>query len=123
MNTIYGPAIFEKGKALDHHEVLFSFLTKRLARKPESRRTKASMFALLEKYTHLSKCVANRYLWSVMSIAMRWESIARYGCAFENCPEKTELLELAEKRRKGIRDPLAEERLFRWGAECKHCPT
>ncbi|EPQ55151.1 hypothetical protein GLOTRDRAFT_111140 [Gloeophyllum trabeum ATCC 11539] len=78
---------------------------------------------LLEKYKNVPRATRQRHSWSVMSLPARWECIDLFGCEYKNCPEKAALLEIQQARKKGTRDPVLEDRLFRWGAEARICSS
>lgn len=121
INSRYGHAVFEKGFTISHHQVLLYFLNRRISRHPESYRTKQAIKLLLKRYVNLAETSSRRYLWTLLPVAARWDCIRFYGCKNTACPERQELLVLKGKRRRGSRDPVVEERLFKWGGQSKAC--
>lgn len=121
MNSRYGHAIFDKGFTISHHEILFYFLNRRIARHPESYRTKQAIKLLLKRYVNLARTSSQRYLWTLLPVAARWDCVHLYGCKNPECPELQELFVLKDKRQRGSRDPVVEERLFKWGGQSKAC--
>ena len=117
----YGLAPFERASTISDRCILYYFLHRRISRKPASYSSYDAIRGLLKKYTHVPGTTRQRCGWMVLPISGRWDCLTLYGCGFENCPEKRELLELKERRKRGVRDPAVEERLYKWGGESKAC--
>lgn len=92
-----------------------------MTRKPAAYRSYDAIRALLKKYTNVPNTTRRKHGWFILKIGGRWDCITLYGCAHPKCPEKTELLELKERRKRGVRDTEVEARLYRWGGESKAC--
>jgi len=116
---------FEKASQIhdENDTILFNFLYKRLSRKPSAFRTLEGMQGLLQKYTHIPKIVRSRYVWLTLPLSGKWNALedARYGCCRPECPEKKALLNLKQRRKRGVRNPEVEDRLTTWGEQSKFC--
>ncbi|KAI0074673.1 hypothetical protein K474DRAFT_1665108 [Panus rudis PR-1116 ss-1] len=121
MYSHYGIAPFEKASHTSDWEVLFIYLYRRLSKQPDAYRTLKSIQHLLKRYTKVPRSTQRRHRWTALSISGKWDCITLYGCDYNGCPEKKELLKLREKRVRGVRDPIVEERLLKWGVEAKAC--
>ena len=121
----YGLAPFARASTLSHTEILLYFLHRRLARRSAARmqRTPAAMLALLQKYHHVPPTTRQRHGWLILSVSQRWNEMdsGYYGCGNPGCEELETLLELRKQRVKGVRDPVVEDRLYRWGGASKAC--
>lgn len=76
---------------------------------------------LFDDFVRLPHSLERRYSWTNLTISNKWDCIGHYGCDYKACPEKQALLKLREKRVKGVRDPVVEERLDRWGGKARAC--
>lgn len=118
----YGLKPFERASTVRDETILFYFLHRRISRKPSAYKSPEAMLTLLQKFANVPRATRNRHSWILLSIAGRWECLdAQFGCENPTCPEKAELLKLREKRQRGVRDPIIEERLYKWGGASKAC--
>lgn len=117
----YGVSPFERASNMSDTIILYYFLYRRLSRKPSAYRTEEAMLGLLKKYANVPETTRRRHGWMILTIYGRWECLDLYGCGNPDCPEKEELLRLGEKRKRGVRDPVVEDRLFQWGGASKAC--
>lgn len=92
-----------------------------MSRKPEQYKEYSAIRGLLKKYTRVPSTTRRRHGWMILTISGRWDCLTLYGCANPDCTERDELLRLRELRKRGVRDPVVEERLYRWGGESKAC--
>lgn len=76
---------------------------------------------LMNDYASLPNSTERRYKWSNLNISARWDCLTFYGCDNESCEEKKALLKARANRRRGVRDPVWEERLENWGKKSKPC--
>ena len=122
--TRYGIAPFERASSISGTCILFYFLFRRISRNPAQYRRYDAMKKLLKKYTTLAPAQKSARGWAIMNIADRWghlEPDTGYGCHYGECPERMALKKLKSQRKRGRRDAVVEERLYKWGAEAKAC--
>lgn len=117
----YGKAPFERGSQLSHNEIIIFFLWRRFSSKPNAYKSPEAILGLLKKYRNVPWTTRQRHGWMTLSISGRWDCIEMYGCKHADCPERQVLLYLKEKRIRGKRDPVIEDRLFQWGGVSKAC--
>ncbi|KAJ7142896.1 hypothetical protein C8R44DRAFT_761356 [Mycena epipterygia] len=119
----YGLAPFRKAAKCEGYSdpVVFYYVEHRIKRDGLQMHTPADWRRLLNDYVKMPRSVAQRYQWSNLTISGKWDCLELYGCDGENCPEQKALEELREKRVRGVRDPIIEERLDKWGAKPKAC--
>ncbi|CCM03023.1 uncharacterized protein FIBRA_05140 [Fibroporia radiculosa] len=113
--THYKLEPFERGSTLSHNNIIFFFLHRRLSRKPSTYKTPDAMLTLLKKFDHVPRTTRKRHGWMILAVSGRWDCLTLYGWGYFCCPELKALLELKDRRVRGVRDPLVEERLFQWG--------
>ncbi|TFK50998.1 hypothetical protein OE88DRAFT_1630807 [Heliocybe sulcata] len=127
----YGLAPFERAasRISKNHIIFFYFIHRRASKRQQKLVSVDDWVKLLRKYVNVPDATRRRHNWTILSTPDRWECLdgLGYGCSFENCPEKTELVKISQKRVRGQRDPEAEDRLFKFGAlskawwgRCKH---
>ncbi|KIP03878.1 hypothetical protein PHLGIDRAFT_37226 [Phlebiopsis gigantea 11061_1 CR5-6] len=119
----YGLEPFERASTISDSCILFYFLHRRISRKPAAYRSHDAIRVLLKKYTNIPEAIRRRHGWGILTVSGRWDCLEYYGCVFANCPERTELLELKVRRQRGVCNPDAEARLYRWGDETRMCST
>ncbi|KAH9920186.1 hypothetical protein B0H21DRAFT_781685 [Amylocystis lapponica] len=121
----YGLAPFDRASTLSGSTVLVYFLHRRIARRPDAYRTPAAMLALLTKYKNVPWATRKRHGWMIHSVSARWNCLEtdNYGCKNAACSELKELKAFKAQRVRGVRDPVVEDRLFRWGGACKACTS
>ncbi|KAK7033720.1 MYND-type domain-containing protein [Favolaschia claudopus] len=119
----YGLAPFQKAAKHETHytPVIFYYVAHRIKQDGLQMRTKKDWRQLLQDYINLPSSVQRRYKWGNSTIARRWELLELYGCCADDCPEEKALIELREKRVRGVRDADVEARLDAWGAKPKAC--
>ncbi|KAL6308523.1 hypothetical protein BKA93DRAFT_866499 [Sparassis latifolia] len=96
----YGLEPFARGSTLSHSTILFLFLHRRIARKPDAYRTQSALLALLKKYQNVPRTTRKRHGWISLPVSGRWDCLTGldFGCANLTCPEKEALEKLKEKR-------------------------
>lgn len=121
--TRYGLQPFRRASKLSDTEIFFYFLHRHMARKPKAFKSRDAIQALLKEYTSVPPATRTRARRGILSVADRWVGLdfPYHGCRFIGCPEKKEPAELRAKRKRGVRDPVVEERLYKWGGESKAC--
>ncbi|KAH7926927.1 hypothetical protein BV22DRAFT_1104018 [Leucogyrophana mollusca] len=117
----YGLEPFEWASRLSDSEIIFYFLHRRLSKKPDKFRNANDWIPLLQKYNNVPEAIRRRHGWMILTVSGRWDCLLLYGCKYAGCPEKSGLLELKERRVRGQRDPVVEDRLFQWGGASKAC--
>lgn len=76
---------------------------------------------LMDEYVSLPNSIERRYKWNNLNISDKWDCLTHYGCDNDGCEEKKTLLGARTRRKRGVRDPVWEERLEKWGKQSKPC--
>ena len=117
----HGLEPFRAASATLYTSTFSSSLYNRLSRHPDAYHSDAEVRTLLRKYMKIAPTNKRRHEWMVISVSERWKRLDEFGCAFDNCPERTELLELRDMRKRGVPNSDIEARLYSWGSESKVC--
>ncbi|KAJ7154858.1 hypothetical protein C8R43DRAFT_1186165 [Mycena crocata] len=129
MHTRYGLAPFQRAaKCVGHGDpVLFHYVAHHIKRDALPMGTLAAWRALLGAYVAMPRATEERYEWMTQTISGRWDCLEFYGCEYGEhpdsgrCPEQKALVELRERRVRGVRDAAVEARLERWGSKLPAC--
>ncbi|KAJ6565378.1 hypothetical protein B0H10DRAFT_1929122 [Mycena sp. CBHHK59/15] len=123
MYRLYGLAPFRKAAKCETWKdpVVFYYVEHHIKRDNLPMRMRADWRNLLVDYINMPHSIERRYKWSNLTISGKWDCLTSFGCDAEECPEQKALLELRKKRVRGVRDPVIEERLDKWGAKPKAC--
>jgi len=101
--------------------IVFYFVAHQIKKEALKMETKQDWRNLFDEFVRLPHSLERRYSWTNLTISNKWDCIDLYGCDYKACPEKQALRKLREKRVKGARDAVVEERLDQWGGKARAC--